>query len=93
MSPQQLKLCLYFYTNNNNCIKRGAIKNYKIINNLDNVNDSIFDNIFKKLNYNGFATADFTISDNIIKIFEINPRPGGSLVLNKDVFKSFIEII
>jgi glutathione synthase/RimK-type ligase-like ATP-grasp enzyme len=40
----------------------------------------IFETIFRLLDYTGFACADFRIAeDGLIKIFEINPRLGGTL--------------
>jgi len=87
-----IKIKIYFsskheYKNN---IKTGAMINYTIINKLD-INDNIFDKIFYKLNYNGFANADFIIKDDTIIIFEINPRPGGSLIKNIKIFDIFID--
>lgn len=50
-------------------------------------NDEIFVELFKYLNYTGFACANFTIVDNVIKIFEINPRIGGTFISNiEDLF-------
>jgi predicted ATP-grasp superfamily ATP-dependent carboligase len=87
---------VYFYCNNNNknLIKQGAIENYRIKENLDDkIDSSIFKNIFKKLNYSGFVCIDFTIHMGIIKIFEINPRPGGSLVRNEKYLNIFFDTI
>lgn len=60
-------------------IKKGDIKNYTI----ENRNDEIFNIIFAELKYTGFACANFKIKDGQIKIFEINPRLGGSILNNK----------
>ncbi len=77
---------------NDNRILKGSIKNYSIFYNL-NVDDSIFYNIIKQLNYSGFCCMDFTIIDNIIKIFEMNPRIGSSLVYNFELLNSFLSTI
>lgn len=47
------------------------------------INDNvlkIFKEIIKKSSYNGIMCIDYKIIDNIPKIFEINPRMGGSLI-------------
>jgi len=71
-------------------IKRGRIINYDVKTTLP-VDDTLFSSIFKKLSYSGFADCDFTIQDGNIKVFEINPRPGGSLISNKEYFSKFID--
>ena len=53
--------------------------------------DIIFSCIFNDLNYSGFACADFTIHNNKIIIFEINPRPGGSLIHNEKYLNIFLD--
>ena len=77
----------YKYKNN---IKCGRIKNYTIQNKLI-VDDNIFDLIFTDLSYSGFADSDFIIHNNKIIIFEINPRPGGSLIHDKIYLNKFIN--
>jgi predicted ATP-grasp superfamily ATP-dependent carboligase len=71
---------VYFYNTNNdkNLIKKGKIIDYQITEELSD--DLIFNLIFDNLKYSGFACIDFTIKNNNIFIFEINPRPGGSLI-------------
>ncbi len=83
--------------NNPNLIRKGPITVYDILtkdNMVENVN--VFGEIFKKINYSGFACPEFTIVDGKIKIFEINPRPGGSLLSNKhhcdDFFQKIIDM-
>jgi len=82
---------IYFYSTNKNenGILKGAIQNYQIKKNI--LNDTIFNKIFKNLNYSGFACVDFIINSNKIIIFEINPRIGGSLIHNKDYFIKFLN--
>jgi predicted ATP-grasp superfamily ATP-dependent carboligase len=83
---------VYFYANKSNkqLVIKGRIANYKIIDKL-NIDDTIFDKIFIDLKYSGFACVDFIISNNNIIIFEINPRPGGSLIHNNEFFNIFID--
>lgn len=45
---------------------------------VENFDLSLFNNIFFSVGYVGAANVDFKIENNIIKIFEINPRFGGS---------------
>ena len=77
---------VYFYNTNDdkNLIKKGKITDYKVTENLLS-NDSIFDMIFDNLKYSGFVSIDFTIKNDNIIIFEINPRPGGSLIYSPKV--------
>jgi predicted ATP-grasp superfamily ATP-dependent carboligase len=75
-----------------NGIKTGRIINYTVLPELL-VDDSIFTKIFGNLCYSGFADCDFTIVYNRILIFEINPRPGGSLIHNKVCFNKFIDTV
>jgi predicted ATP-grasp superfamily ATP-dependent carboligase len=71
-------------------IKCGCIKDY--ITSLEiSIDDNIFSKIFNNLNYSGFASADFIINNGSIVIFEINPRPGGSLIKNDVYFNIFID--
>lgn len=87
---------VYFYSNFSNNIldqhpiKRGLIDNYEILTTLQ-TDDIIFSHIFNDLNYSGFACADFTIHNNNIIIFEINPRPGGSLIHNENYLNIFLD--
>lgn len=80
---------IYFYLEiKSDTIYQGRVKNYKVCEQLP-YNDNIFTKIFNKLNYSGFACIDFTILNNKIYIFEINPRIGGSLVFNIIYFHRF----
>jgi hypothetical protein len=54
---------------------------------------NVFSEIFQKLNYSGFACADFIIVDKTIIVFEINPRPGGSLFDREDICRDFFDLI
>lgn len=74
----------------NNKIKCGRILNYETLQNLE-INDNIFNDIFFDLNYSGFACVDFIINENNIIIFEINPRPGGSLIHNVKIFNICLD--
>jgi predicted ATP-grasp superfamily ATP-dependent carboligase len=71
-------------------ILKGRTINYDVKKTLP-VDDTLFSSIFIKLSYSGFAACDFTIQDGNIKIFEINPRPGASLIMNKEYFSKFID--
>ena len=62
------------------------------INNLD-CDDSIFGDIFEKINYTGFACADFIISSNKIMLFAINLRTGDSLFYDRVVCKEFFNFV
>ncbi len=46
--------------------------------------------IIKDLNFSGFCCPGYKISNNQIKIFEINPRIGSSLAYDKENFEKFL---
>jgi len=76
--------CFIFYMLTNkekNYIQYGKLTTYVRI--IDPICIDTFTEIFKKLKYSGFACIDFRINDaGVPKIFEINPRLGGTLVNN-----------
>ncbi len=77
-------VCYEIENNKKNHIQVGRMEKYKKIKNFD---FNIFQDIFIKLDYNGFACIDFKVINDKIKIFEINPRLGGTLVNDKDFTK------
>ncbi len=83
---------LYMTTNNNkNYIQKGKMSNYaKITDDRVAFCLGIFSKIFIRLDYTGFACADFKLYGNNLKIFEINPRLGGTFVNDKLDFMDLI---
>uniref|UniRef100_A0A6C0E0T9 ATP-grasp domain-containing protein n=1 Tax=viral metagenome TaxID=1070528 RepID=A0A6C0E0T9_9ZZZZ len=82
---------VYFKANNDtNHIKVGEIHHYTTQNVLD-FDDSVYDNVFKHLNYSGFAHSDFINVNNTLIMFEINPWIGSCLVRNAKCFDIFID--
>jgi predicted ATP-grasp superfamily ATP-dependent carboligase len=76
-------------------ITYGRILNYTDLKNeqiLEKIN-TLFSSIFEKLNYNGFACTDIKILNDNVKIFEINPRLGGSIISNTRVFQEMLDIV
>lgn len=69
-------------------IKKKKMTNYVIVN----IDIQPFIEIFTKLKYTGAACADFKIIRSQIKIFEINPRFGGTFVTNGH-FDTFLETL
>jgi len=84
-------MVFYMMTNHEpNYIQHGRLINYTRITEPNWSNT--FVEIFKQLNYTGFACIDFKVIDNKPIIFEINPRLGGSIVCtNEQDLKSIIE--
>lgn len=78
---QIVTLITYEYTMyKSNYIKSALIRELKTHHVLlEEENINIFSKIIKLLNYSGFCCFNYKIINNIIKIFEINPRIGGSL--------------
>lgn len=75
-------------------IKCGRVLNYDTLK-VDELgcDITVFINIFKLLNYSGFACIDFIVVDGKPIIFEINPRAGGSLIHNKKICLEFLQTI
>jgi carbamoylphosphate synthase large subunit len=53
--------------------------------NLDYKVSSVFKNIINHLNYSGPCNIDFKLINGLPKIFEINPRLGGSLMVAENI--------
>jgi carbamoylphosphate synthase large subunit len=72
-------------------IKRGALTNYTVSSKLKDIH--VFEQILEKTNYNGFCCFDYVyeIDTDNLKIFEMNPRIGGTLIKNRKYFFEFIE--
>lgn len=49
-----------------------------------------FVDLFARVDYTGYACADFKLEDGVPKIFEINPRLGGTLVHDVDDLLAFL---
>lgn len=56
---------------------------------VDDFDMTFFKQIMSELNYSGGCCVDFKMQNGVIKIFEMNPRFGGS-VFTLDVFKDLI---
>ena len=80
-------------------ILRGSMHNQKgtyqrISSNLMSSHEKeTFSKILVKLNFTGFLCFDFKIKNNKVKIFEINPRLGGTLIRNTDHLNEMINAI
>jgi carbamoylphosphate synthase large subunit len=57
---------------------------------IDDFDITIFSDIMKHLNYSGGCCIDFKMQGDVIKIFEINPRFGGS-VFALQLFEELIK--
>jgi len=49
-----------------------------------------FEDLFARLDYTGFACADFKVVDGVPKIFEVNPRLGGTLIHDEVDLPAFL---
>lgn len=90
-----IKHVIYYSTTHNNehYIQHGKMSEYKRILNFDLEKEKVFGDIFKLLDYTGFACIDFKIINNNVKIFEINPRLGGTLVNNEKDLREMLDIV
>jgi predicted ATP-grasp superfamily ATP-dependent carboligase len=73
-------------------VQKGNIVNY-IKEELGDKEKLIFSSILAKLNYDGLCCIDYYFNGIDLKIYEINPRIGGSLVDNENDFFTFINQI
>jgi glutathione synthase/RimK-type ligase-like ATP-grasp enzyme len=72
-------------------ISKGKMKKYNTYTAKDK-HIAIFKHIFEFTNYNGFACIDFKIDDcDDLKIFEINPRMGGTFATNISDFPKMMD--
>lgn len=74
-------------------IQRGPMQNY-ISRNLNDNELLLFSKILEISNYHGICCIDYDYDENnIIKIFEMNPRIGGSLIHNNHDVLEFFKIM
>ncbi len=87
----QVKHAIYYKTIHQEkyYIQCGKMKEYT--RELNFKYETEFDKIFGLLNYTGFACVDFKVVDNQVKIFEINPRFGGTLIHNRDGLNEMLD--
>jgi len=85
----QIKFGLAFKGKISGYIKKGNITNYKV----EPIKDPIFAEIFSKLNYSGFACANYKKVGNRLLILEINPRLGGSIVHDTKYLNEIISVV
>lgn len=94
-----IKICItYKYIfNDNTHIKSYPLNTNNVIKvNIDKIYIDIMEKFLSKCSYNGVCNIDFIIdSKGNIKIFEINPRFGGSLIRdnNEDLHNTLIELL
>ncbi len=70
-------------------VQRGRMPNFTRLEDLDEASE--LESMFGAVNYTGFACVDFKVTRDGIKIFEVNPRLGGSLMHNGPDLMSFFE--
>lgn len=70
-------------------VQRGRMPTYDRYEELDEAAE--LESMFGAINYTGFACVDFKISPKGIKIFEVNPRLGGSIIHNEADLLSYFE--
>lgn len=74
--------CTYRFTQNNNLYIRGTAHKDHQKEKIDHDQNiyNVFSNIIYTLNYTGICCIDYKIENNSVRIFEINPRIGMSLI-------------
>lgn len=77
-----IKYSKFYHLHNDkkNYIQKGRMIKYDTIDTPNYI--TIFEDIFKVLDYTGFACIDYKIKNDSPKIFEINPRLGATIVCN-----------
>lgn len=91
---QIVKSIIYFaQTPEKYYVKKGKINNYKK-RLLNDVEKNIFGKILFPVSYHGMCDIDYVYDKNgSLKIFEINPRMGGSLFYDNVDFHDFVKCI
>ena len=83
---------IYFTSESKGLIKRGKIVNYQTVRpGFVPFDEEVFFQLFKKTGYSGITCSDFMVKDGQPLLFEVNPRPGGSLMHDKPVFNEMIQ--
>jgi glutathione synthase/RimK-type ligase-like ATP-grasp enzyme len=67
----------------------GRLQNNKVVD-LSHLSHH-FNKVFKPIAYTGFACVDFKIVDGCVKIMEVNPRLGGTILGDDSNLKKFIN--
>ena len=70
-------------------VQRGRMPKFDRFEELDEAAE--LESMFGAINYTGFACVDFKVSDQGMKIFEVNPRLGGTLIHNEPDLLSFFD--
>jgi len=70
-------------------VQRGRMPKFDRFEELDEAAE--LESMFGAINYTGFACVDFKVSDDGIKIFEVNPRLGGTIIHNEPDLRSFFD--
>lgn len=88
-----IRYSIYYLIKNNSkfYIQYGRMFNYTRVYDFNKEYELMIEKIFKLLNFTGFVCVDFKIIDGSIKIFEINPRFGGTLLNNNADFTEMIN--
>lgn len=88
-----IKYSIYYSIKNDDkyYIQYGKMQNYVRVLNFKKEYELIFENIFKTINFTGFVCINFKIINDSVKIFEINPRFGGTLLSNRKDFAEMME--
>jgi len=88
-----IRYSIYYLIKNNSkfYIQYGRMFNYTRVYDFNKDYELMIEKIFKLLNFTGFVCVDFKIIDGSIKIFEINPRFGGTLLNNNADFTEMIN--
>ena len=85
---------IYFTSESKGNIKRGKIVNYQIHRGPDlPFNEEIFYQMFKSTRYSGITCSDFTVRNGKPLLFEVNPRPGGSLMHDKPILNELLQAL
>lgn len=71
-------------------IQKGSMVNYQS-REINNNEKQLFSKIIELNKYHGVCCVDYDYENETIKIFEINPRFGGSLINNQNDFLLFVE--
>lgn len=87
-----IKRCVYYEGRRDPAqhIQRGRLGGNAYTKHTTIAEHDAFADLFARLDYTGYACADFKVEDGVPKIFEINPRLGGTLVHDAEDLPAFL---
>lgn len=87
-----IKRCVYYESKRDPSVQvqRGRVSRNAYVKHDRIPEHEHFADLFARVDYTGFACADFKVEDGTPKIFEVNPRLGGTLIHDEEDLPAFL---